>query len=289
MAETSPRGGGGGGCGGYSSRGSGRRRPALPRAPSSSAMFQPTSPAPRAASQPRRPQSAPAPAPARGHLLGPAATPPCAPLRAPPRPLPPAAPSARPGRLRAPTRGHPPARDSALPRAGAGSASRTSREQSPSTAGEAFVFPFCVLLFFSPPSPPGLNPGGWIPGGGFPAAGGGRAALEARGTPCGAGRAGEERGVRSHRARGSLCGNEDELTGTKILQLSVTPRELEARLQDRQDLLRPPIIAFKAGTSVFCPAAQRASLRRRGPGTAKPVSFIDRIVWTKSQTQGLLI
>ena len=89
--------------------------------------------APRAVSPPRRQLFAPAPTASRGHLLRPAATPPCAPLPAPPRPLPLAAPSARRGRLRAATRGRPPAKVSALSRAQAGSALHTSREQFPST------------------------------------------------------------------------------------------------------------------------------------------------------------
>ncbi|XP_078301562.1 uncharacterized protein LOC132691680 [Panthera onca] len=86
-------------------------------------MFRQTSPTPRAVSPPRR--AAPrgirsGSAPARGHLLGRAAAPPCAPLPAPPRPLPPAAPSARPGPPprpdpRAPGLSRPP-RGSALPR-----------------------------------------------------------------------------------------------------------------------------------------------------------------------------
>ncbi|XP_058579282.1 MAPK-interacting and spindle-stabilizing protein-like [Neofelis nebulosa] len=175
MAATSPRGGGGGGCGGYSSRGPGRRRAALPRAPGSSAMFRQTSPTPRAVSPPRR--AAPrgirsGSAPARGHLLGRAAAPPCAPLPAPPRPLPPAAPSARPGPPprpdpRAPGLSRPP-RGSALPRLRLahfpGAASR-------GPLGSEGCF-FCFVLFFplgvwrfSPPSSPGFNPRGWIPGG----------------------------------------------------------------------------------------------------------------------------
>lgn len=66
---------------------------------------------------------------ARGHLLGRAAAPPSAPLRAPPRPLPPAAPSAR---LRAPTglsRRRSPARASLC------SAWRTSRSSFPVQTG----------------------------------------------------------------------------------------------------------------------------------------------------------
>ncbi|XP_044622782.2 uncharacterized protein [Equus asinus] len=96
---------GGGGCGGYSSRGAGRRRAALLHSPGCAAMFRQTWPEPASrlpASPPAPHRSAPAPAPARGHLLGRAAAPLCAPLPAPPRPLPPAAPSARRGRLRAP-------------------------------------------------------------------------------------------------------------------------------------------------------------------------------------------
>lgn len=177
-------------------------------------------PAPRRRRRLQLPGPGPPPrrAPARPGLLrhvpanlaGPASRPPAAPPRtalaparprpavtcwagaapggAPPRPLPPAAPSARPGPPprpdpRAPGLSRPP-RGSALfpapPRALPGSGC-------PGRLGSAcsgfcfFFFPLGVWRF-SPPSSPGLNPGGWVPGGvgrgggaGPTQAGGGRA------------------------------------------------------------------------------------------------------------------
>lgn len=104
-------------------------------------------------------------APARGHLLGRAAAPRCAPLpAAPPRPLPPAAPSAHRGRLRAPTRGRPasPARPGAL--RSPGSASRTSRERLPRADWSQVFFSFGSLAvfpaFLTRIKPLRLDPGG---------------------------------------------------------------------------------------------------------------------------------
>lgn len=98
---------------------------------------------------PRRQLYAPAHTASRGHLLRPAATPPCAPLPAPPRPLPLAAPSARQGRLRDTTRGRRPAKVSTLSRAQACCALHTSREQFPSTDwGTVFLVCFCFFKSF---------------------------------------------------------------------------------------------------------------------------------------------
>lgn len=109
-------------------------------------------PAPRAVSSRRYPRSAPAPTPGRGHLLGPAAAAPCAPLPAPPRPLPQAAPSARRGRLRAPTRGRPaspagPPRTPRSPRPGLAPPCALPGSSSPAQTGVQFFSFWCFAFF----------------------------------------------------------------------------------------------------------------------------------------------
>ena len=152
MAATSPRGSGGGGGGGYSSQGSGCHRAALLRAPDSSAMFRQTSPGPARRLLAALPAIRSGSSPGPRSPAGPGGR---AAVRAPPgaAPAPPAGRALRPPRPpprpdpRAPGLSRRPAPDTALSPAGAGSASRTSREQFPSTDWGT-VFSFWCFAFF---------------------------------------------------------------------------------------------------------------------------------------------
>ncbi|XP_036711493.1 vegetative cell wall protein gp1-like [Balaenoptera musculus] len=143
MAATSPRGSGGGG---YSSQGSGCHRAALLRAPDSSAMFRQTSPGPARRLLAALPAIRSGSSPGPRSPAGPGGR---AAVRAPPgaAPAPPAGRALRPPRPpprpdpRAPGLSRRPAPDSVLSPAGAGSASRTSREQFPSTDWELSLTP----------------------------------------------------------------------------------------------------------------------------------------------------